>query len=191
MSSAERRIWLVRHGETEWSLAGKHTSVTDLPLTAHGRDQTAALVPLLAQGSFARVLTSPRQRARVTCEIAGFGGVATVDDDLVEWDYGSYEGRTTLEIHAERPGWSLWTDGCPGGESPDQIAARLDRLLERVAKIEGDVALFAHGHVLRVLALRYLGWAMPVGAQLGLDTATFCKLGRVSGQTTIVTWNVR
>lgn len=191
MSSTERRLWLVRHGETEWSLSGKHTGVTDLPLTAHGREQAEALAPVLAQGHFTQVLTSPRQRARVTCDIAGFGDRAIVDPDLVEWDYGSYEGLTSLEIHAERPDWSLWTDGCPDGESPGEIAARLDRLLARVAKIEGDIALFAHGHVLRALALRYLGWPMPQGAQLGLDTATLCKLGRASGQPSIVTWNVR
>lgn len=191
MSSTDRRLWLVRHGETEWSLSGKHTSTTDLPLTAHGREQAEALVPVLEKGHFTRVLTSPRQRARVTCDIAGYGAVATIDDDLVEWDYGSYEGLTSQEIHVERPAWSLWTDGCPGGESPDQIAGRLDRLLARVAKVEGDVALFAHGHVLRALALRYLGWPMPLGAQLGLDTATLCKLGGVSGQPALVTWNAR
>ena len=191
MSSPDRRLWLVRHGETEWSLSGKHTSTTDLPLTAHGREQAQALVPTLAEGRFAKVLTSPRQRARVTCDIAGLGAVATIDDDLVEWDYGSYEGRTSQEIHVERPDWSLWTDGCPGGESPAQIAARLDRLLARVATIEGDVAIFAHGHVLRVLALRYLGWPMPMGAQLGLDTATLCKLGGTPGRPALVTWNTR
>lgn len=191
MPSTDHRLWLVRHGETDWSLSGKHTSVTDLPLTDHGRVQAAALVPVLAKGHFTKVLTSPRQRARVTCDIAGLGAVATVDDDLAEWAYGSYEGRTSAEIHGERPDWCLWTDGCPGGESPEQIAQRLDGLLARVEQLDGDVALFAHGHVLRALALRYLGWPMPMGAQLGLDTATVCKLGPVSDRPAILTWNVR
>jgi broad specificity phosphatase PhoE len=189
----ERRIWLVRHGETEWSKSGQHTGTTDLPLTDNGYAQAKTLRPLLHKAQFVAVLSSPRTRARVTCEQA-LEIEPQVDEDLAEWNYGTYEGRTSADIHAVNPNWSLWIDGGPGGESPDQIGQRADRLLARVAQInagKGDVALFAHGHILRVLALRYLGWPMELGAQLGLDTATLSKLGLVSHHAAIVCWNVR
>jgi broad specificity phosphatase PhoE len=183
----------VRHGETEWSKSGQHTGRTDIPLTDEGRNQAEHLRPYLEKQQFDAVLVSPRTRARVTCELAGLGSVAKVDEGLAEWDYGTYEGRTSKDIHAERPSWSLWIDGGPGGESPEQIGARADALLARVDAVagQGDVALFAHGHILRVVALRYLGWPFELGAQLGLDTATISKLGMVAGHKAIVSWNLR
>jgi broad specificity phosphatase PhoE len=193
MAGHERRLWLIRHGETEWSKSGQHTGRTDIPLTDEGRRQAERLRPLLREQRFAAVLVSPRARARVTCELAGLSAHAKVDDGLAEWDYGAYEGLTSQEIHAEVPSWSLWIDGGPGGESPEQIGARADALLTRVDAVAGDddVALFAHGHILRVIALRYLGWPFELGAQLGLDTATVSKLGIVSGHRSVVGWNLR
>ena len=191
MAERERRLWLVRHGETEWSKSGQHTGRTDLPLTDEGRRQAEHLRTLLGGQRFDAVLVSPRQRARVTCEIAGFGAQAQTDDGLAEWDYGAYEGRTSKDIHAERPSWSIWVDGCPDGESPEDVSRRADAVLARAKAHDGDVALFAHGHILRVVALRYLGWPLTLGAQLSLDTATVCKLGAVSAHDAIVAWNLR
>src|SRR5882724_5741202 len=145
-------IYLARHGETAWSLTGQHTGRTDLPLTERGERNARRLGQRLSGLTFARVLTSPLQRASRTCELAGFGNVAEVDPDLVEWDYGQYDGRTSAQIHAENPSWSLFRDGCPGGEMPQQVAARADRVINRVRAAPGDALLFSSGHLLRVLA---------------------------------------
>jgi probable phosphoglycerate mutase len=180
------RIVLVRHGQTEWSASGRHTSTTDLPLTEEGRRAARALS--LADRDFALVLTSPRRRARETCELAGLTG--EVDDDLAEFDYGDYEGLTTAEIRAKRPGWSLWTDGAPGGETAEQVGARVDRVIARALAAGGDVALFAHGHVLRVLAARWLELAPSLGARFALDTAAVSELGFERETRVVWKWNV-
>jgi probable phosphoglycerate mutase len=179
------RIVLVRHGQTEWSLSGKHTSTTDLPLTEEGRRAARALP--LREREFALVLTSPRLRARETCELAGLEG--EVDDDLAEFDYGEYEGLSTKEIRAGRPGWSLWTDGAPGGETAEQVGARVDRVIARCLAADGDVALFAHGHVLRVLGARWLELAPARGGSFGLDTASICELGFEREIRVVWKWN--
>ena len=150
-------VYLARHGETAWTLSGQHTGLTDLPLTERGERNARRLEERLRGLSFAKVFTSPLQRARRTCELAGFGAVAEIDRDLVEWNYGEYEGRRTADIHRERPDWQLFRDGCPGGESPSEVAARADRAMKRVRAIEGNVLLFSSGHFLRVLAARWLG----------------------------------
>src|ERR1051326_8369891 len=150
-------LWLIRHGETEWSLSGAHTGRTDVPLTEAGREQAKRLGEFLARRNFALVLTSPLGRAKETCELAGFGGRAEVDANLREWDYGDYEGRTTREIREKDPGWSLWSDGAPRGEDGTAVARRADAVIARAGAADGDVALFAHGHLLRVLAARWLG----------------------------------
>ena len=147
-------VFLVRHGETEWSRSGQHTSRTDLPLIEEGRARARALGRELSERRFALVLSSPFRRALETAELAGLGDQLEVCDDLREWDYGRYEGITTPQIREENPGWNLWRDGCPDGETPDQVEARADRVLERISDVDGDVALFAHGHILRVLAAR-------------------------------------
>ena len=150
-------IYVARHGETAWSLSGQHTGLTDLPLTERGEGNARRLGERLKGLSFAKVFTSPLQRATRTCELAGFGAAAEIDRDLFEWNYGEYEGRRTADILAERPGWQLFRDGCPGGESPDQIGARADRVVSRLRAIHGDVLLFSSGHFLRVLGARWLG----------------------------------
>lgn len=170
-------LWLVRHGETEWSRSGRHTGRTDLPLTERGENSVRWLAERLRGQEFARVLTSPLQRAARTCELAGFGAVAALDPDLVEWDYGDYEGRTTAAIHAERPGWNVFRDGCPRGESPAQVAARCDALVRRVRAVDGDVLLFSSAHVSRVLCARWLGLEASGGALLVLGTASLSTLG--------------
>ena len=173
-----QEIVLVRHAETAWSIEGKHTGRTDIPPTARGREAAAALAPGLAPRSFALVLASPLQRAADTARLAGLE--AEPEDDLMEWDYGAYEGRTTKDIRAERPGWELWRDGVPDGESPADVAARVDRVIERVldpARPEGDVALVAHGHVLRMVAVRWLELDLEVGARLPLDPGRLGLLG--------------
>ena len=181
---------LVRHGQTEWSANGKHTSRTDLDLTEAGVRQAEALRPVLAGRKLVAVLSSPRRRALRTAELAGLT-VSTVDEDLVEWDYGEYEGLTTPEIRQVRPRWSLWSDGCPGGEMPEQIGPRLDRVLARVRPLlpEGDVALVSHGHALRVLGARWIGQPVAFGARLSLDTATLSELGFERQQESIHAWN--
>ena len=151
------RIWLVRHGETEWSKSGQHTGRTDIPLTAMGERQGQALGRTLAGRQFALVLTSPLARARETCRLAGLASAAQPSDDLLEWDYGLYEGRTTAEVRTEQPGWSIWTTPMPKGETVDQVGERTRRVIERVAAVDGDVALFAHAHVLRILAACWIG----------------------------------
>ena len=180
------RIVLVRHGQTEWSASGKHTSTTDVPLTEKGRRAAAALP--LRNREFALILTSPRLRARETCELAGFSG--EVDDDLAEFDYGEYEGLTTKEIREQREWWSLWRDGCPGGETAALVGARVDRVIARALWAGGDVALFAHGHVLRVVGARWLGLPASSGALFALDTASVCELGFERENRVVWKWNV-
>jgi broad specificity phosphatase PhoE len=177
MSELLSVVYLARHGETAWSLSGQHTGRTDLPLTERGESNARALGERLRGLAFAKVLTSPLQRAVRTCDLAGFGAVAKIDPDLVEWDYGQYEGRRTAEIHAERPDWQLFRDGCPGGESPGQIGARADRVVERVRAVKGDVLVFSSGHFLRVLAARWLGLDAAGGRYLLLSTASLSALG--------------
>lgn len=170
-------VWLVRHGETEWSLSGRHTGRTDVPLTKNGEQQAAHLGDRLRARDFALVLTSPLQRAARTCELAGFGDRRQLAPDLVEWDYGAYEGKTTPEIRTEQPQWDLFRDGCPGGESPQDVAARADRALTRVRNVGGDALLFSSGHFLRVLAARWLHLEPEAGRFFYLDTASLSVLG--------------
>jgi probable phosphoglycerate mutase len=177
MSQSLPTVTLVRHGETAWSLSGQHTGKTDLPLTERGEQNARRLGQRLAGRPFAHVFTSPLQRARRTCELAGFGGVAQVDADLAEWDYGAYEGRTTADIHKDNPGWQLFRDGCPGGESEAQIGARADRVVARLRQLGGDVLLFSSGHILRVVTARWLGLPPSAGALFVLSTATLSVLG--------------
>jgi len=170
-------VYLARHGETAWSLSGQHTGLTDLPLTERGERHAKALGERLKGLTFAKVLTSPLQRASRTCELAGFGSSAEIDRGLLEWNYGDYEGRRTAEIHAERPGWFLFRDGCPGGELPDQVGARADGVVSRVRAVPGDVLLFASGHILRVLVARWLGLDAAAGRYFLLGTASLSVLG--------------
>jgi broad specificity phosphatase PhoE len=171
-------IYVARHGETAWSLSGQYTGLTDLPLTERGERTASRLGERLKGLSLARVFTSPLQRACRTCELAGFGSVAKVDPDLVEWDYGQYEGRRTAEIQAERPGWQLFRDGCPGGESPAQVAERADRVVCRLRAVQGDVLLFSSGHFIRVLTARWLGLEPTVNSRhFMLSTASLSALG--------------
>jgi len=170
-------VCTVRHGETEWSLSGRHTGRTDLPLTDAGERHARSLAGRLAGSRYARVLTSPLQRAARTCELAGFGAVAVVDADLVEWNYGDYEGLRTAEIHASRPGWNLFRDGCPGGESPADVGARADRVIARLREESGDVLLFSSGHFLRTLAARWLDLPPAAGRYFVLGTAAVSVLG--------------
>jgi probable phosphoglycerate mutase len=171
MSAGLPVVYTVRHGETAWSLSGQHTGLTDLPLTENGERNARGLVARLAGRSFAKVYTSPLQRAARTCELAGFGAVAERDRDLVEWNYGDYEGRKSVDIHAERPDWDLFRDGCPGGESPAEVGARADRVVHRLRAIDGDVLLFSSGHFLRTLAARWLGLEPAAGRYFLLGTA--------------------
>jgi probable phosphoglycerate mutase len=182
-------VVLVRHGETEWSSSGRHTSYSDIALTEHGREQAKALAARLTGVDFASVLTSPRARARETCELSGLGSGAEVTDDLAEWNYGDYEGRTTEQIRAEVPGWTIFHDGAPGGETADEVAARADRVLARAVAAGGVVALFSHGHFLRVLGARWIGEPAAAGAWLGLDTATLSCLGHEREQRVLRVWN--
>jgi len=184
-----QQAYLVRHGETEWSLNGRHTGITDIPLTANGRSVAKLFAPLSAKMSFALVLTSPLERARTTCELAGLGGKAEIDRDLMEWNYGEYEGLTPEEIRAKSPEWLLFSDGCPGGESPEEVGARVDRVIAKVRAKEGHIALFAHGHILRVLAARWLGFPAQAGCHFMLDTATLCVLSYYRGIPAVKRWN--
>jgi broad specificity phosphatase PhoE len=178
---------VVRHGETEWSLSGQHTGRTDIPLTDAGRAAARALTSVLDPSAFTRVLCSPLSRARETAALAGFASVEVVED-LHEWDYGDYEGLTSAEIHAQRPDWSLWTDGCPGGESPAEVSARADRVLGRVDP-DGTTIAFAHGHFLRVVGARWVGLPVTVGALLFLSPATVSTLGFEHSTRVIASWN--
>ena len=181
-------LWLVRHGETEWSRDHKHTSVTDLPLTERGVQVARGLGDRLAGTTFDRVLTSPRQRARVTADLAGFPD-AEVDEDLVEWAYGDYEGITTAEIRRTVPGWTVWTHPSPGGETAEQVATRLDRVVARTRAAGGRTLAFAHGHSLRVLAARWLGLPATEGRLLRLDTSTVSVLGHERETSVVLRWN--
>jgi len=183
-------VCLIRHGETEWSLSGQHTGVTDIPLTENGRKVAKLLAPILARQTFALVLTSPLERARKTCELAGLGDRAEIDRDLIEWDYGEYEGLTPKQIHARAPGWMLFKDGCPAGEAPEQVGARVDRVITKVRALEGHVALFAHGHIFRVFAARWLGLPAVAGCHFLLDTATLNVLSYYRGIPAVKRWNV-
>jgi broad specificity phosphatase PhoE len=187
------RIYLVRHGETAWSLTGQHTGRTDLPLTPAGEHAAERLRARLAPLAFSYVFTSPLQRAHRTCELAGFGAVARVEPDLQEWDYGAFEGRTTAEIREQQAGWDVFRDGCPQGESAEQISLRADRLLEIVRPLEGSVAVFSHGHFLRVLAMRWLGSPIIEGRKFPLDTGSVSLLSQASSGEpvpTITFWNL-
>ena len=184
-----QQVYLIRHGETEWSLSGQHTGTTDIPLTENGRRVARLLKPVLTKEPFTLVLTSPLQRARETCELAGLGESAEIDRDLMEWNYGEYEGLTSQQIDTTRPGWMVFTDGCPGGESPDQVGARVDRVIAKVRAVEGHVALFAHGHVLRTLAARWLGLRAEDGCHFLLDTATLNIMSSYRGIPAVKRWN--
>jgi probable phosphoglycerate mutase len=184
-------IVLVRHGETEWSRTGKHTGRTDVPLTEEGRRRAELLHGPLSERRFTRVLTSPLSRAADTCRLAGLGDAAEPRDELLEWDYGDYEGRTTPEIREERPDWSLWRDGCPGGEEAGEVGARVDRVIDELQGLEGDAALFAHGHVLRVLAARWIELGPEQGARLVLSTASLSVLGWERETRALRLWNAQ
>ncbi len=185
----EQHVWLVRHGETEWARLGRHTSRTDVPLTENGREQASALGRRLAGARFALVLTSPLSRAAETARLAGFDGVAIVEPDLREWDYGALEGRLTAEIREDYPGWSIWTGPWPEGETAEEVGARADRVLDRIRAADGDVLLFSHGHLLRVLAARWLGLPPASGALFALGTATVSILGSDRENAVIESWN--
>lgn len=182
-------VFAIRHGETMWSVTGQHTSTTDLPLTDNGRRRAERLGPVLTREAFALVLTSPLARARETCALAGLGDRAVSDPDLVEWNYGTYEGLTSEHIHESAPGWLLFRDGCPGGETPAQVGARVDRVIVRARSVEGNVALFSHGHLLRVLAARWVGLPVVAGQHFLLDTGTLNVLDYYRGIPALKTWN--
>lgn len=189
MAATDLELWLIRHGETEWSLSGKHTSRTDLPLTERGKERAVKIREYLQGKSFSMVLTSSYQRARQTCEIAGFGDVAQIDDDLSEWNYGIYEGRTTKDIQKEIPGWSVWSNPIIGGETIDQVAERARRAIARAAAKGGCVALFAHAHILRILAACWIESPPVMGSRLALGTGSISTLG-FEHQTRVVSmWN--
>ena len=182
-------VFAIRHGETTWSLTGQHTGTTDIPLTDNGRRLAHRLRPVLAKRTFERVLCSPMQRARETCALAGFGDRAVIDSDLVEWNYGQYEGLTPKAIREVAPGWLIFRDGCPGGEAPEQVAARVDRVIARSRAVDSDVVLFAHGHVLRVLVARWIGLPAGGGQHFMLSTGTLCVLGYYRDVPAVRLWN--
>lgn len=190
MSVDRPQVWLIRHGETEWTLSGQHTGRTDIPLTPVGRRQAKALGRHLAARSFALVLTSPLGRVLETCRLAGFGSLAQITDDLREWDYGLYEGRTTAAIRAAEPGWSVWTSPIPGGESLDEVGGRARRIIDRALATGGEVALFGHGHILRILAACWIGRPPVDGRLLALDPASISVLGWERESRLIQQWNV-
>jgi broad specificity phosphatase PhoE len=190
MNNYQQRVWLVRHGETEWSRSGQHTGRTDIPLTETGRERARAAGRSLAGKKFALVLSSPRTRAQETCRLAGYGDALIVDDNLQEWDYGAYEGRTSADIQREVPGWSIWKGPIPRGETIEQVAARADRVIERALGADGDVGLFAHGHILRVLTARWLQEPPDTGRLLALDTGSISVLGYEHDTRVIRQWNL-
>lgn len=189
MNKQMQQIYLVRHGETEWSLSGQHTSITEIPLTANGRKVAKMFQPLFAKMKFEMVLTSPMERARTTCELAGLGTQAEVDQDLMEWNYGEYEALTSKQIHEKFRHWMLFKDGCPGGETSEQVSARADRLISKVCAAEGNVVLFAHGHILRAFAARWLGFPVIAGSQFILDTGTLNILSYYQNIPAVKQWN--
>jgi broad specificity phosphatase PhoE len=182
-------VFAIRHGETAWSLSGQHTGTTDIPLTHNGRQLAERMRSVLATKAFELVLCSPMQRARETCELAGLGDKAVIDPDLVEWNYGEYEGLTPEQIHEKAPDWLIFRDGCPGGEMPEQVGARVDRVVARVRAVEGNVALFAHGHVLRVLVARWIGLPPGAGQHFLLDTGTLSVLSYYYELPAVRVWN--
>jgi probable phosphoglycerate mutase len=189
---ANLTLTLIRHGETAWSLSGQHTGRTDISLTTRGEEQARELAPRLGQISFACVFTSPRQRARQTCEMAGLGAEAVIEPDLAEWDYGDYEGQTSAEILTARPDWKIFLDGCPHGESPSDVSARADRLIARLRTLEGNIALFTHGHFGRVLGARWIGLPVAEARHFIIGTASVSVLGYEHGHTNepvIIHWN--
>lgn len=181
MPEQVQKVYAVRHGETEWSLSGRHTGLTYISLTKRGRQRAKLLRPLLTREVFTLVLTSPLKRARETCELAGFGERAEIERDLVEWNYGEFEGLTSREIREQAPGWLLFNDGCPGGETPEQVGDRADRIIARARGEQGNVVLFAHGHLRRVLAARWLGFPASAGRHFLLDTGTLNILSYYHG----------
>lgn len=185
----EPRLILVRHGDTEWSQNGRHTSRTDLPLLPSGIERARSLRPVLAELELARVLSSPLRRALETADLAGFRDRVEITHDLTEWDYGEFEGLTTDEIRKDHPGWTLWADGAPAGESPEEVAARADRLIAEAVQADGDVLMFAHGHILRVLAARWIGERPAVGACFKLNPATISILGHEHDVRVVDRWN--
>jgi probable phosphoglycerate mutase len=185
-----QRVYLIRHGETEWSVSGQHTGMTDIPLTPRGELMASRLATALERVRFSLVLTSPLQRARRTCQLAGLATGAECDRDLMEWNYGAYEGLTPRDIAERAPGWIIFHDGCPGGESPAQVGNRVDRVIARIRAATGNVALFAHGHVFRVFAARWLGLPPSAGCHFLLDTATLNILGYYRGIPAVKRWNV-
>ena len=188
--AVEPRVWLLRHAETEWSRAGRHTGRTDIPLTDAGRARARALAGALEDTQFERVFTSPLSRARETSDLAGVGDRAEVRDDLLEWDYGDYEGLTTPEIREQRPDWYLWSDGAPGGESPEDVQQRVDRLIAAALAVPGPVAMFAHGHVLRALGARWIEQPVAVGGRLALATGSVSVLGFEREVRVLWRWNL-
>lgn len=188
----QTQVHLVRHGETAWSLSGQHTGSTDIGLTAHGQAQARELAPLLSPLPFTHVLSSPRLRARQTCELAGLGQPLVIEPDLVEWDYGQYEGRRTADIWLDRPGWNVWRDGCPGGETPVQVSERADRLVAHLCRLQGPIALFSHGQFGAALAMRWIGLPILAGQHFALHPASLSVLGHDSkrpGRRLIEHWN--
>ena len=183
------KVFAIRHGETAWSLSGQHTGTTDIPLTDNGRRLAERMRPVLAREKFALVLCSPMQRARETCELTGLGDRAVIDPNLMEWNYGEYEGLTPKQIHETAPGWLIVHDGCPGGETPEQVGRRVDRVIVRARAVDGDAALFAHGHVLRVLVARWIGLPAGGGQHFLLDTGTLCVLGYYRDIPAVKIWN--
>jgi broad specificity phosphatase PhoE len=182
-------LFCIRHGETQWSLSGQHTGVTDIPLTNNGRELATRLRAPLSRYNFSLVLVSPLKRAMETCALAGLSDDAVIEADLKEWNYGDYEGLTTEQIHERDADWLLFRDGCPNGETPEEVGVRVDRIIARARQQEGDVALFAHGHVLRTLAARWIGLPPQEGLRFLLDTGTLCILGTYRRFPAIKTWN--
>jgi broad specificity phosphatase PhoE len=189
MKQENSELWLIRHGETEWSLSGAHTSRTDIPLTAKGVERAAEIRRYLEGREFSQVLTSPRQRAKETCRIAGYLDVAQTDENLCEWDYGDYEGRTTADIRKEKPGWSIWESTPPGGERLDQVAARAKAIVDRSLAAGGHVALFSHAHFLRILAATWIGLEPQAGSLLALGTGSISRLGFERETRVVLAWN--
>jgi broad specificity phosphatase PhoE len=189
MQNSEIELWLIRHGETEWSKLGRHTSTTDVPLTKRGKTGSARIREYLSDREFSLVLTSPRQRARETCNIAGLGDVAHVDNNLREWDYGVLEGSSTTELRKIRPGWSIWDDTPPGGESLEEVAGRCHKIIDRSTASCGRVALFSHAHLLRILAAIWIGMEPGRGSLLALDSGSISTLGYERETRVIRTWN--
>ncbi len=188
--AADLEVWLVRHGATEWSGSGQHTGVSDLPLTPAGEQAAQALRPVLARTGFAQVFTSPLQRACRTAELAGITA-AEIDPDLIEWDYGEYEGKTRKQVREKDPDWTVWKDGAPGGESPQQVSDRVDRLIKKYRQLRGRLLLVSHGHILRALGARWVDEPVALGEKLPLDTAAVCVLGFDRGKPVLLRWNCR